>query len=85
MAKSCSDVVESLSAYLSDAGYVIHNGNAETGETVTDESGRDWWFTWSRGTDVETGETHATQLDAFGDAMAHWFSYAEIPLDKTAH
>lgn len=66
---------------LAQAGYTIYNGNAETGETVDDGSGPDFWFTWSQGRDVETGETHHNFLAAAGDAMNHWFTNAAIDID----
>ena len=85
MATTCSDVVDKLAEHLAKAGYQIHNGDATTGETVTDESGADWWWSWTNGGDIETGEVCASSLDATGDAMAHWFGAAEVPRHLVIH
>lgn len=84
MATNCSDVIETLSALLRTKGYAIHNGDAESGETVSDESGADWWFTWAAPgmADCESGDTCASSLDAEADALVHWFSNAVIHLDR---
>jgi hypothetical protein len=78
MAISCSDVIDSLAQHLARAGYVIYNGNADTGDTVDEESGVDWWFTWTNGGDIEVGPTADSMLAATGEAMAHWFEASTI-------
>lgn len=83
MATSCSDVIDRLAGHLANAGYVIHNGDAETGETVDDESAPDWWFTFTNGGDIESGLNCASMLDATADAMTHWFASASIARDET--
>ena len=73
------DLADDIARQLSNAGYVIHSGNAESGEVVDDGSGEDWWFSWCNGGDVETGETCMNELGAQSDAMAHFFANAKIP------
>jgi len=82
MAIGCSDVVNTLEGLLNSAGYVIHNGNAETGATVQDESGPEWWFTWAAPgmADCESGPTCSISLEALASAVQHWLANASIPL-----
>lgn len=83
MSYSCSDLSDDLDIVLSQKGYVIHCGNAETGETVEDESGADYWFTWmaSGMAEAEVGEYVASSyLEAQSAAMVHFFENAHIPL-----
>ena len=82
MATNCSDFVDSIDGLLRAAGYVIHNGNAETGETVTDESGADWWFTWGtpQMSEYECGPTCSGSLEALQSAALHWFENARVPM-----
>ena len=83
MATSCTDVVEMLSGLLQDKGYQIHNGDAESGATVADESGRDWWFTWAiEGmADAEAGPTCTSCLEAEASAVRHFFANARIEVN----
>lgn len=85
MSFSCSDAVDQLDALLDDKGYVIYNGNAETGETVDDESGDDWWFTWAAPgmAECEVGATCASSLEALCDAASHFFENADIQMYDT--
>jgi hypothetical protein len=78
MATNCSDIFDNLAKHQATAGYAIHNADAATGETVDDEGGADWWWTWTNGGDIEAGSACASMLDATGDAMAHWFGNARI-------
>ncbi len=86
MSFSASDFVDTAAQDLNAKGYRIHNGDAETGETVTDESGADWWFTWCAPgmSSVETGETHGSELEATFDALAHWLANSSIALHPHA-
>jgi len=82
MTYSCSDLAEHAANLLEDKGYRIHNGNAETGETFDDESGNDWWFSWTDGNvDVECGSTCNSSLEATAEALFHFFANATIPVD----
>lgn len=85
MSFSCTDTVSILAELLEGKGYKIHNGNAETGETVDDESGDDWWFTWAVDgmADCEVGPTCAEQLGATTSAMEHFFQNADILVYST--
>lgn len=79
MTYSCSDQSDRLAELLEEKGYTVHNGDATTGETVDDESGDDWWFTWvAKDCDLETGPTCADELLTWSSAMEHWFANAEI-------
>ncbi len=50
------------------------------GDTVGDESGRDWWFTWAATgmAEAERGETVGSSLEAEQSAMHHFFANATI-------
>lgn len=69
-----------LSRLLQTKGYRIHNGDANTGVAVFDESGDDWWFTWAtvRMSDYEAGPTCTSCLDAEASAVQHFFANACI-------
>lgn len=84
MATSCSDVVAMLSGLLQVKGYQIHNGDAEAGATVDDESGEDWWFTWAADgmSDCKSGPTCASCLDAEASAIQHFFANACIEVHR---
>lgn len=82
------DLAEQLEVLLMSKGYRIHNGDADTGETVAlaGPSGADWWFTWTVDgmADCECGSACTSHLDAVEDAMQHFFAHASIPLHTTA-
>lgn len=55
-------------------GYATHYGDDGTGQVG-------WWFSWCKhGTDVETGPTRSSELDAWLDALQHRLDNSSIPL-----
>lgn len=77
------DLADDVERLLRAAGYVVYNGDAETGEAVDDCSGEDFWFTWTDGKcDIEVGEAMPSDLAAWSDALEHFFTNAVI--DKEA-
>lgn len=80
MSYSACDFENTICELLTNKGYRVHNGNAETGETVDDESGDGWWFTWGAEgmSGYEVGNTLDGSQQAWADAAAHYFANTDI-------
>ena len=72
-------VFDAASSLLTAKGYVMHNGDAQTGEISA--GGRDWWFTFTQGGDVECGDTFDNLYGATQDALLHWFRSSLLDID----
>jgi hypothetical protein len=100
MSYSAPDMSDDLIDLLKKKGYTITYGNGFETRSVspdyeewpepTDPSTYNadidgCWFTWTQeGCDVEVGPTQENELNAWGDAMCHFFEHASIPTQLEA-
>ena len=74
-----SDFVDRAIQHLMSEGYQVHTGEDEDHPELGMNT---WWFTWCSGSSgIKVGDTFATDTEAWSDALLHFFTWAEIPLD----